>query len=107
METLVSKPITINLDRKAGRFVLEIDGELIRQNVCEFLHTMSFMVGHDIEQHLLNTDSRYDVVRVPLTTAGTTATLPLQDFVALREAYGNQMYLLKLEDLLLRKGIKI
>lgn len=107
MEALVSKTITLEFDRKSGRFVLDLDGELVRQNVCEFLHTLSFMVGHDIEHSLLSTDSRYDVVRVPLTTAGTTATLPLHDFVALREAYGNQMFLLKLEDLLLRKGIKI
>lgn len=107
METLVSKAISLNYDRKAGRFVLELDGTPVRQNVCEFLHTLSFLVGQDVEQYLLSTDDQYDMVRVPLTSAGTTATLSLHEFISLREAYGNQMFLLKLEDLLLRKGVKV
>lgn len=106
MEAVLSRPITLNFDRKTGRFLLEVKGEMIRQSVCEFLHTMSFLVVQDVEQFLLSTDSRYDYVRIPLTSAGATATLSLQEFIALREAYGNQMFLLKLEDLLLRKGIK-
>src|SRR5690349_11941894 len=107
MEAVISKPIILDYDRRSGRFVLEVNGEPVRQNVCEFLHTMSFLVGQDIEHFLLSTDSRYDVVRVPLTSTGITATLTLREFSALREAYGHQMFLLKLEDLLLRKGIKI
>lgn len=107
MEATLSKSIDMSYDRKSGRFVLDIDGEPVRQNVCEFLHTLSFLVGQDIEKFLLSTDSRYDAVRVPLTSTGTTITLSLQEFLAVREAYGHQMYLLKLEDLLLRKGIKI
>lgn len=105
--TVVSKPIELKFDRKAGRFVLDIAGKPVLQNVCEFLHTLSFLVVQDVEQYLMSTDSRYDWVRIPLTTTGTTVTLSLQEFLALREAYGNQMYLLKLEDLLLRKGIRI
>lgn len=105
--TTISRTIGMSYDRKAGRFVLEIGGEPVRQNVCEFLHTVSFLVGQDIEKYLLSTDSCYDEVRVPLTSTGTTITLGLQDFVALREAYGQQMFLLKLEDILLRKGIRI
>ena len=107
MEAVVSKPITLNYNRKAGRFVLDINGEPVLQNVCEFLHTLSFLVVQNVEEFLLSTDSCYDSVRVPLTSAGATATLSLQEFFALREAYGHQMFLLKLEDLLLRKGIKI
>lgn len=107
MEAVASKAIKLNYDRKIGRFVLDIDGSPVRQNVCEFLHTLSFLVVQDIEQYILSTDSCYDNVRVPLTSTGVTATLSLQEFAALREAYGHQMFLLKLEDLLLRRGIKI
>lgn len=107
MEAVVSKSVTLNYDRKSGRFVLILDGEPVRQNVCEFLHTLSFLVVQDIEHFLMSTDSRYDVVRVPLTSTGVTVSLTLREFSALREAYGHQMFLLRLEDLLLRKGIKI
>lgn len=107
MEAVASKAINLNYDRKIGRFVLDIDGSPVHQNVCEFLHTLSFLVVQDIELYILSTDSRYDHVRVPLTSAGTIATLSLQEFAALREAYSYQMFLLKLEDLLLRKGISI
>jgi hypothetical protein len=107
MEAVVARPVALNFDRKSGRFLLDLNGEFVRQNVCEFLHTLSFLVVQDVEQFLLSTDSRYDTVRVPLTSAGTTATLTLREFIALREAYGKQMFLLKLEDLLLRKGIRI
>jgi hypothetical protein len=104
MEATV-KTIRLNLDRKAGRFVLDIDGTLVRQNVCEFLHTLSFLVAQDVETYLLSTDSRYDNVRIPLTSAGASASLSLHEFLALRDVYGEQMFLLKLEDLLLKKGI--
>jgi len=107
MEAVVSKPLAITFDRRSGRFVLDLHGEPVRQTVCEFLHTLSFLVGQDVEEYLLSTDSRYDYVRVPLTSAGLIATLSLHEFIAFRDAYGNQMFLLKLEDLLLRKGIKI
>lgn len=77
----------------------------VEQNVCEFLHTVSFLVGHDIEQHLMSTDSKYDMVRLPLTNSGKVVTLDLSDFIRVREAYSRQMFLLKLEDMLLRKGV--
>ena len=104
MEVLDLKTVTLNFDRKAGRFILD-RGEPVFQTMCEFLHTFSFLVVQDIEQFLLNTDSRYDVIRVPLTASGSTATLSLAEFLEMRKAYGYQMYLLRLEDVLCRKGI--
>lgn len=98
--------IGLSFDRQKGKFLLAIGDISIQQNVCEFLQTMSFLVGKDVEEHLMNTDSRYDTVRVPLTSIGKNVTLNLQEFIALREAYRHQMFLLKLEDLLLRKGIR-
>jgi hypothetical protein len=106
MEQLLIGDIGLTFNRQNGRFMLAIGKNKIQQNVCEFLHTMSFLVGKDIEEHLMNTDSRFDTVRVPLTNAGKTVTLDLKEFIQFREAYGRQMFLLKLEDLLLRKGIQ-
>ena len=105
VEQLLVKDIALSFDRKKGRFLLCFEGQAIEQNVCEFLTTISFLVGKDVEEHLLNTDSTYDTVRIPLTSAGKVLTLDLADFIRLREAYGNQMFLFKLEDMLLRKGV--
>ena len=107
MEQLLTKEIGLSFNRQKSRFTLTCGEDLIEQNVCEFLHTMSFLVGKDIEECLLSTDSQYDTVRVPLTNAGKTVTLDLKDFIGFREAYGRQMFLLKLEDLLMRKGIQL
>jgi hypothetical protein len=105
MEKLLVEHISLSFNKRMGRFVLHQENVAVEQTVCEFLHTMSFLVGKDIEEHLMNTDSRYDTVRVPLTSSGKTVTLDLHQFVRFRNAYGQQMFLLKLEDLLMRKGI--
>jgi hypothetical protein len=107
VKQLLVNDIALSFDRKKGRFLLCVDGQSIEQNVCEFLTTISFLVGKDVEEHLLNTDSSYDTVRIPLTGCGKVLTLDLSDFIRLREAYGNQMFLFKLEDLLLRKGVQL
>lgn len=96
----------LSFDRQKGKFLLAVGHLQVQQNVCEFLQTMSFLVGKNIEEYLLNTDSEYDTVRVPLTNKGLSVTLDLKEFISLREAYSRQMFLLKLEDLLLRKGIQ-
>src|SRR6185436_4850026 len=106
MEQVLIGKINLTFNRQQGRFIVAIGENEFQQNVCEFLHTMSFLVGKDIEEHLMNTDSQFDTIRVPLTNAGKTVTLDLKDFIQFREAYGRQMFLLKLEDLLLRKGIR-
>ena len=106
VEQLLVKDISLSFNRKKGKFLLSIADQTIEQNVCEFLSTISHLVGTDVEAHLLNTDSCYDTVRLPLTGSGKVLDLELGDFVRLREAYGNQMFMLKLEDMLLRKGIQ-
>jgi hypothetical protein len=107
LEQLLVKDITLKHDTKKGRFTLTFNGHTFQQNVCEFLQTFSFLVGKDIEEYLLNTDSRYDTVRIPLTGSGQCVTLSLADFITFREAYSRQMFLLKLEDMLLRQRIRM
>lgn len=107
MEQLLVKDIDLSFNRQKGRFMLSLGEHQVEQNVCEFLHTMSFLVGKDIEACLMSTDTQYDTVRVPLTNSGKTITLDLVKFISFREAYGQQMFLLKLEDLLMRKGIQL
>lgn len=105
-ETLV-KDISLSFSRQKGRFTLVVGDLSIQQNVCEFLHTVSFLVGKDVEEYLLNTDSQYDSVRIPLSGTGKTATLDLRDFIRFREIYQQQLFLLKLEDMLMRKGVQL
>lgn len=105
MEQVVISSINLCYDRKIGKFILSLPQQEIQQNVCEFLHTISFLVGKDIEEHLLNPDSRFDTIRIPLTASDKVVTLNIRQFIHLREAYSRQMFLLKLEDLLMRKGI--
>ena len=105
MEQTLVKDISLAFSRKNGKFTLSIQEQSIEQNVCEFLLTVSFLVGKDLEELLLNPSSECDYVRIPLTGNGKTITLSLAEFVRFREAYANEMYLLKLEDLLCRKGI--
>ena len=107
LQQLIQQPIVLGFDKQTSKFSVRVADQIIQQNVCEFLLTSSFLVGQDVEEFLLSTDSCYDTVRVPLTTAGKSLTLELGDFIRLREAYGRQLYLLKLEDLLLHRGITL
>ncbi|MBT1701690.1 hypothetical protein [Chryseosolibacter indicus] len=106
MEQQLVKELSISLNRKKGKFQLQVESQLIEQNVCEFLQTFSFLVGKNVEEYLLNTDSCYDFVRIPLTGCGKTVTLNLQEFIRFRSLFEKQMFQLKLEDLLFRKGIR-
>lgn len=67
--------------------------------------TFASMQGRDMEEYMQNLANDYDQVRVPLSGCGQSITLSLSDFVRLRALYGQQMFDLKLEDLLIRKGI--
>ena len=108
MEQLVSlKTSSLSFNRAKGKFVLSLGDEKIEQNVCEFLQTMSFLVGRDLNVHIQNLDAEYDHIRLPLTNTGKTATLTLIEFIRLHEAYGYQMFLLKLEDVLMHKRIQL
>ena len=105
MEQLLEKEISLAYSRKNGKFQLSVHGERVDQNVCEFLQTMSYLVGKDVEEHLMNPSDEFDHIRIPLTCTGKVVTLDLTDFIRFRELYSRQMFLLKLEDFLNRKGI--
>lgn len=106
MNQLLAAPTRLSFDRKCGKFTLDVDGMVIRQNVCEFLQTISFLVGTDVEEHIMNPGSDYDHVRLPVTAGGMVLTLELKQFIEIREAYRHQLFLLKLEDILTRKNIQ-
>lgn len=63
------------------------------------------MQGKNMEEHISNLASEYDRVKVPLSGCGVSVTLALSDFARLRALYGQRMFELKLEDLLMRNGI--
>jgi len=105
LNTLVKEDIKLSLERQKGRFSLSIGSKSFQQNVCEFILTVSFLTAHNTEEHLLNPSSAFDFVRVPLKGNGQSLELPLTDFARLRSLYHEQMYLLKLEDMLLRHGV--
>jgi hypothetical protein len=107
LEQVLKQHIALEFDKKKSKFTLSLGGQLIQQNVCEFLLTSSFLVGQDVESFLLDNDSRFDTIRIPFSTTGKNLTVDLTDFIRLREIYGAQMYLLKLEDLLLHRGITL
>jgi hypothetical protein len=105
MEQILVSSISIVFNRRKGKFLLGIHGQIIEQHVCEFLHTISFLVGTSVEEYLLNTDSRFDSITIPLTGTGRNIKLDLVEFIHFREAYSRQMFLLKLQDALLHAGI--
>jgi hypothetical protein len=107
LQTVLQERIELNLVGSRGRFVLQFkDGRKIEQSVCEFLLTFSFLSNHNIEDCLLNTDDQFDTVTVPLTGTGAKLDLSLGDYAVLRDVYFHQMFELKLEDMLVRQGVR-
>jgi hypothetical protein len=78
---------------------------MVEQNICEFLQTLSCLVGKDVEEYLMNNGREYDVVRIPFSISGNVKTVDLHDFIRLRDIYCHQMFLLRLQDILLSNGI--
>ena len=105
MEKLAVASVELSLNRGKGRYSLAVGEMVFEQNVCEFLLTFSFLNGKNVEELLMSTDSCYDLVRVPLTGCGKCVTLELGQFVTFREVYAQEMFRLKLEDMLLRSGV--
>jgi hypothetical protein len=101
----IIESLTLALSRSGGRFELCIGDQLFKQTTCEFMLTFSSMQGKDMEEYMSNLTNDYDQIRVPLSGCGKSITLLLSDFVKLRTLYGQQMFDLKLEDLLMRRGI--
>jgi hypothetical protein len=101
----IIETLSMGLSRSGGRFELSIGGQLFRQTTCEFMLTFASMQGKDMDEYMSNLTNEFDQVRVPLSGCGKSITLLLSDFVRLRMLYGQQMFDLKLEDLLIRRGI--
>lgn len=85
--------------------MLAVGERTVKQSTCEFLLTFSSMVATDIEAYLSDISNDCDEVRVPLSSCGDVIILPLADFARLRDLYGQMMFELKLQDLLLRNSI--
>jgi hypothetical protein len=104
-EAQTIETLNLTLSRSGGRFELIVGEQVFRQTTCEFMLTFSSMQGRNMEEYMSNLANEFDEVRVPLSGCGQSITLSLSDFVKLRTLYGQQMFDLKLEDLLIRKGI--
>lgn len=82
--------------------------EEFNQRVCEFLYTYSVVSSKNPEEFLLNTDSSFDFVKVPVSgRKGKTLRLTISDFLALRNLYMEEMHKLRLEDMLFRSGVSL
>jgi hypothetical protein len=105
LESLVTQTIPLSLTHTGNSFMLVVGERVAKQSTCEFLLTFSSMVATDIEAYLSDLSNVYDEVRVPLSSRGDTIILPLADFARLRNLYGQMMFELKLQDLLVRNSI--
>jgi len=105
LKSQLTDTLLLTLTRSAGRFNLVVGNQEFKQTTCEFLLTFASMQGKNMEEYLTNLTSDYDQVRVPLSGCGKSVTLMLADFARLRTLYGQRMFELKLEDLLVRHGI--
>lgn len=97
--------LALALSRSGGRFELVVGEQKFKQTTCEFMLTFASMQGKNMDEYMTNLANEYDRVRVPLSGCGKSVTLLLSDFARLRSLYGQQMFELKLEDLLMRQGI--
>lgn len=105
LENHVIDTLALTLSRAGGRFELVVGEKTFQQNTCEFLLTYWSMQGKDMDEYMNNLTNEFDQVRVPLSGCGSAVILPLSDFARLRSLYGQRMFDLKLEDMLMRQGI--
>lgn len=105
MESLHTEILPLSLTYSGKSFALIVGEEVVLQTTCEFLLTFSSMVGTNIEDYLANPANECDTIRVPLSGNGRSVVLPLLDFARLRTLYGQMMFELKLQDLLVRNSI--
>lgn len=105
MEHLLTQVLPLSLNHSGNSFTLVVGDQIIQQSTCEFMLTYSSMVGTDMEAYLSDLSNACDSVNVPLSGKGGAVVLSLQDFARLRVLYGQMMYELKLQDLLMRCSI--
>jgi hypothetical protein len=101
----ITETLLLELSRSGGRFELVVGEQKFKQTTCEFMLTFSSMQGKNMEEYMINLANEFDQVRVPISGCGRSVTLLLSDFARLRSLYGQRMFELKLEDLLMRQGI--
>jgi hypothetical protein len=104
-ESVITQSLPLSITHTGNSFMLSVGERTVKQSTCEFLLTFSSMVATDIEAYLSDISSESDEVRVPLSSRGESVTLSLGDFARLRSLYGQMMYELKLQDLLVRNSI--
>ena len=105
LENQVTDTLVLTLARAGNRFALVVGEKTFQQNICEFMLTFASMQGKNMAEYLNNLATEFDQVRVPLSGCGKSVTLSLSDFARLRSLYGQRMFDLKLEDMLMRQGI--
>jgi hypothetical protein len=105
LESQIVDILALTLARSGGRFELTVGEQKFRQTTCEFMLTFSSMQGKNMDEYMTNLAHEFDQVRVPLSGCGKSVTLSLSDFTRLRSLYGQRMFELKLQDLLIRQGI--
>jgi len=105
LERLLTQVLPLSLTHAGNSFTLVVGDEAIQQSTCEFMLTYSSMVGTDIEAYIANLSNACDRVTVPLSGMGRAVVVSLGDFARLRTLYGQMMYELKLQDLLIRSSI--
>jgi hypothetical protein len=105
LESLKTQILPLSLTYAGKSFALLVGEEVTHQTICEFMLTFSSMVGTNIEDYLADLANECDTIRVPLSGNGKSVILPLLDFARLRTLYGQMMFELKLQDLLVRNSI--
>ncbi len=105
LESQITATLVLSLSRSGGRFELVVGEQTFRQTTCEFMLTFCSMQGKNMDEYMTNLASEFDRVRVPLSGCGKSVTLLLSDFTRLRSLYGQRMFELKLQDMLMRQGI--
>ena len=105
VETIVEAVPFISYIREKGCYAVNFDGEVYEQRLCEFVHTYNFLLKNKPETFLMNISSEFDTVTLPLSSHGDTLVLSIIGFLRFRELYMQEMYHLKLDDLLYRSRI--
>lgn len=100
-----TETLILELSRSGGRFELVVGEQKFKQTTCEFMLTFSSLQGKNMDEYMTNLANEFDQVRVPISGCGRSVTLLLSDFARLRSLYGQRMFELKLEDMLMRQGI--
>lgn len=99
-ELLVASDYRISYNSKTGRYSVVFESYSYEQRLCEFLSTFNFLKTIDLEYYLLNIGNEYDTVTVPLSLSGMNIVLPLDEYIIFRNMYMEELFRLKLENML-------